>query len=277
MRPISLEYSERPRRRRRWLKRGSAVAVLLLAALASWRWGGTLRHKAGYAYGWRQCSRLDLPADLVVYEEDWTAAAGLLKSPDYHPPPYVLFDTPWCPHPPAGFVPPACYMPRPYAWLGLPVPYAIAFMHNRTTPKGVTRLISIDVEVAALAPDHKAYVCAWTYKWHASGKPGRDRSLYGGYGAGDDNCPIVVKGGSHVTVFAGRADPADASHFTLRYAIDGRQGTIDGWLRDRLEGVYEFTGRAKSEWVDFAVRDGPAFSAPSGQKTDSGTEKTLKR
>jgi hypothetical protein len=38
-------------------------------------------------------------------------------------------------------------------------------------------------------------------------------------------------------IYAGRADPADKSHFTIDYELDGKPGTIDGWLRedDRIE------------------------------------------
>jgi hypothetical protein len=36
--------------------------------------------------------------------------------------------------------------------------------------------------------------------------------------------------------FAGEADAADASHFVLHYRLDGRDGAIDGWLKDdRIE------------------------------------------
>jgi hypothetical protein len=31
-------------------------------------------------------------------------------------------------------------------------------------------------------------------------------------------------------LFAGQADPADESHFTIRYELNGQPGLIDGWL-----------------------------------------------
>src|SRR6202035_5192836 len=39
--------------------------------------------------------------------------------------------------------------------------------------------------------------------------------------------------------YGGQADPKDASHFTIRYSVDGVEGTIDGWLiaDDELAGV----------------------------------------
>jgi hypothetical protein len=48
-------------------------------------------------------------------------------------------------------------------------------------------------------------------------------------------------------LYAGRADPADPSHFTIAYEIDGKPGTIDGYLK--LNGDVEV--------VDVKVRDGP--------------------
>lgn len=46
-------------------------------------------------------------------------------------------------------------------------------------------------------------------------------------------------------LYAGQPDPADASHFTIRYESKGSGGTIDGWLRD-------------GDSVKLQVRDGPA-------------------
>ncbi len=48
-----------------------------------------------------------------------------------------------------------------------------------------------------------------------------------------------------VHLFAGQADVADPSHFTLLYDIDGQPGTIDGWI-----DAYDR--------VRLQVRDGPA-------------------
>jgi hypothetical protein len=52
-----------------------------------------------------------------------------------------------------------------------------------------------------------------------------------------------------VRIFAGQADPADESHFTLTYEVDGHRGLIDGWLDPY-------------DKVRMQVRDGPAVGAP---------------
>jgi len=40
-----------------------------------------------------------------------------------------------------------------------------------------------------------------------------------------------VESETHVKLFAGQPDPADASHFTIRFERDGVEGIIDGYLK----------------------------------------------
>jgi hypothetical protein len=49
------------------------------------------------------------------------------------------------------------------------------------------------------------------------------------FGDGSPNPPLLH-------LFAGQPDPADESHFTIDYEVDGDRGTIDGWLRDSHDG-----------------------------------------
>lgn len=44
--------------------------------------------------------------------------------------------------------------------------------------------------------------------------------------------PVPVDYGSRLRFHAGQADPADPSHFTIAYQLDGKAGTIDGRVRD---------------------------------------------
>jgi hypothetical protein len=193
-----------------------------------------------------------------------------MKLSDYHSARGLLFNPPWYPHPPSGFVPPACYVPPCYGRLGLHAPFdAIAFVHNRTTPAGVTRLISVGVMIGAIAPNHEPFFDGTTYELDSASAPARDHNF-----SSIDNSinkldsHFFVTGGAHLRVFAGQVDPADASHFSLRYAIDDREGTIDGWLRDRLDKKADIWGRDKTEWVEFSVRDGPAASGNWNREID---------
>lgn len=48
--------------------------------------------------------------------------------------------------------------------------------------------------------------------------------------------PQQVDYGNVFRVFAGQPDPADPTHFTIPYEVDGHAGVIDGWLKeDRIE------------------------------------------
>ena len=51
-------------------------------------------------------------------------------------------------------------------------------------------------------------------------------------GPGSDQRPIAVDYGNVLRFYAGQPDPNDASHFTLPYRLDGREGVIDGWIKD---------------------------------------------
>jgi hypothetical protein len=59
---------------------------------------------------------------------------------------------------------------------------------------------------------------------------------------------LTVRMGETLTVFAGQPDPADASHFTMRYRTTSGTGTVDGWLM-------------RDDTVRWAVRDGPIKEA----------------
>jgi len=40
----------------------------------------------------------------------------------------------------------------------------------------------------------------------------------------------------HLRIYAGQADPIDASHFTIRYVEDGKTRMVDGYLEDAETG-----------------------------------------
>ena len=44
--------------------------------------------------------------------------------------------------------------------------------------------------------------------------------------------PVTIDYGHKLRVFTGQPDPADLSHFTIAYQLDGKPGTIDGRVRD---------------------------------------------
>ena len=54
-----------------------------------------------------------------------------------------------------------------------------------------------------------------------------------------ENGRIEVEPGQVMRFFAGQVDPADPSHFTIRYEMNGVVGWFDGWLRDDGNVVLE--------------------------------------
>lgn len=64
-------------------------------------------------------------------------------------------------------------------------------------------------------PDSDPREVRWTWTPPAAGQPEQIRLLDGG----------------HLRLFAGQPDPADPTHFTIRYDFDGRPGTIHGHLK----------------------------------------------
>jgi hypothetical protein len=51
-------------------------------------------------------------------------------------------------------------------------------------------------------------------------------------GSSKNDPPVQIDYGNKLRVMAGQADPSDPSHFTIAYQLDGRGGTIDGWMKD---------------------------------------------
>jgi hypothetical protein len=65
--------------------------------------------------------------------------------------------------------------------------------------------------------------------------------------------PPAIDYGNRLRVFAGQADVKDPSHFTIAYELDGRAGTIDGWVR--------------SSGLELRLREGgPGYDASRGEE-----------
>jgi hypothetical protein len=64
-------------------------------------------------------------------------------------------------------------------------------------------------------------------------------------------------------VFAGQPDPRNASHFTIGYEVDGKPGTIDGWLLKDLTVVLEpREGRIVQQDVNGLRREWDPYADP---------------
>jgi hypothetical protein len=102
-------------------------------------------------------------------------------------------------------------------------------------------------------------------------------------GPATQETPVQVDDGNRLRVYAGQADPVDASHFTIAYQLDGKSGTIDGWAKDagvvlRLREGAPVAPDASSatafdEWWDLtaaAPASQPAAPQPSTRRGGGG-------
>jgi hypothetical protein len=211
---------------------------------------------------WSDYTEYEPPADLVVYEEDPVAARKLLaqgenRFREVHAPQIEwqfrgAFQQPVYQNTPAdvGAVPPFVqHDPNQNR--------STLFVHGLTSPAGNRRLVFLDLHLHVTGTREGARA-GIEYKMLVSRKLGF--RVYNAPGTGGDG-PTQLREGTSFTVrtpgadvvpirwtegvlkedrapgaalrfFAGRADPKDASHFTVDYEYAGVRGTIDGWLTD---------------------------------------------
>ena len=74
----------------------------------------------------------------------------------------------------------------------------------------------------------------------------------------------VIDYGIALRFFAGQIDPGDESHFTIRYQADGRDGVIDGWLKD--DGL-----RLRPREAQWSFESGQAWRLLHGPATKPAT------
>jgi hypothetical protein len=263
---VNLEYSPRTHTtRRRRLRNVVVVTIVLTIAICAFKWGSTAVRRVKFEYAWHKGSTLCLPADQVVYEDNWAASARLLKLPDYRPPSRILFDPPWYPHPPQGFVPPALYAPEflsNFECASAKGSFASVFLHSRVSSRGETAVVGVDAGSAALSPEHAVVVGAFRYvRGPLSATVSGNRF--------DKLVFFSLHRGVSFRIYAGQCDRINASHFTIRFCVDDKEGTMDGWLRDLTPAqdnrfgkgttVVVLTVREKSkvEEMPVTVDDGP--------------------
>jgi len=238
--PLPLQYARATPRWPKRLWRIFFIALLTILALTAWRRGPYLWRQAHILYWQRQCLNFSLPPSTVVYEEDPTAAAILLRQPDYFL--YVLgrgqdFSKPGPIVHAAAFIP-SCWRTfgRPYAFAltaRRANPSAAIFLHERISPAGHHRLICIEYfpgpgpfQPAFIAHedyDSSVFVPAtWTHAPTQVGQRPWAISVFLGFASR----PPLIR------VFAGQIDPNDSAHFTVRYQMWGHEDILDGRLLD---------------------------------------------
>jgi len=158
-----------------------------------------------------------MPPDKIVLAVGTADAPALLSSPDYH----KLWNLPIFADPSTTRFLPAVASNVPQALAQLGAGDVPVFVHGLRAPSHDMRLVSVSLNADYGEPFLTADVSV-------------PASIY--LGSRPYPCPNwgteTARFGRFKTfrIFAGQPDPADSRHFTIRYELDGKSNTIDGWL-----------------------------------------------
>jgi hypothetical protein len=262
-----LPYGRRSALRLRRIWRVALTLLVAVAAIAGINWGPALYRQASYLYWQRQCMKTREPDDRLVFESDPVLAARMVAGDGrYHFPVRTLFERQG---PPRGWGPPAYY--RPSAFERAAIPHSIgvdgvAFLRGIRPPGETERLAVCLIGCGPTEVDGR-YLCVISMSlWAlASWKPG---SVVTG-GRNSSSVLVWVLRGERLRIYAGQLDPADASHVTIPYEINGVRGTIDG--RIAASGIPELTIRdgpaSKRTYDTYRAQDPPPVQSPVEAET----------
>lgn len=234
--PPLLDYAPSVGRWHRWRWRIACLVAILVALYCAVRYGGDTLRQAQCVYWQRQCLNYTAAPDQVVYEEEPTAAARLLAGN-----PLCTRRTSRNPVIAGEPLPPKPAVLRPGCWQSLcdtlttagrptysPLDAAIVFLHERTAPNGERYLVCVDYY-----RDGGAFQPVWIAGFNCTPiavVPGTlthlPRTVPFGYDI--DVISGYPKQPPNTRIYAGQPDPADPSHFTIRYEMWGKEDAIDG-------------------------------------------------
>jgi hypothetical protein len=188
------------------------IRLLIFAAITCAAiWAFRLVQQLHFLYQQHQWMQYTMPLDKVVLADGTPDVPQLLKLPGYHPI--------------AGGAA-AFRAPR---WTCKRSDLSYPFIHARGTAGQPTRLVSV-VAVPNYDQGGGRRLGLFAYaEIPASLNPGSrpvDACAIHGPDSGDLLLPVQ----SSIRIFAGQPDPADQSHFTIRFEHDGKSNVIDGWL-----------------------------------------------
>ena len=142
------------------------------------------------------------------------------------------------------------------------------FIREMRTPGGKRRLVSVDIDRAQRRLGFRSPKVinlsarvvrpgAGMIRPSVASATSHSLQIHGGYAVG------VSGGRTKVRVHAGAQDPADPSHFTFSYEVDGRKEIVDGWLGDDDSVTIELRPRP--------VATPPAPASPASPPTSGGS------
>lgn len=219
----------RPRQWRRsvrfWAPAAALVLTLLLRPIWSpWASEGLYRLEVEY-WEWR-CLTYAPPPDQVVYEDDPVRVAQLLSDPDEYerpirygwPAPNVALRRVHCVERYHELTRRAGT--NRYAYRDTP----IVFLGRRRPADGPARVVRVEYFYPQYIPDDDNPPALRVRVEHPD-------EVLGGWGGGSISFRLAHANGPldetrRVRMFAGQADPHDASRFVIRYEVDGEPGTF---------------------------------------------------
>jgi hypothetical protein len=204
-----------PAHQRRSFRRWLVYAVVAIIVFSGWFWVPRVARRFEVLYYQRLCLAHAAPPTLVAIEPDPAKAKALVALGTHI----------------GGMSGEAAYVFDPLA-AAYNTNGDCVFLHSRRKPTGgevrlvvvdivkindATQLNATSIKPATLVSNARSVAV----KFHAM-PPGPSYPRF-----------------DYPRLYAGQVDPADDSHFTIKYEYSDRSGTIDGWLRDDDSVVLE--------------------------------------
>lgn len=207
--------------RRRTAKRAFALILFLsIGALGTWKFGPLAWHRVSLVNAQRRCLQLQMPPKLVVFDNDPREGLALRYKDDSQ---YYLDSAGpvgWCSQDWMKFI----------ALLEPPGrrPSATLYLGTRNTPAGAARLVVVTAYPDTSAGMPTLLISTTVIEQGTVLAPARQ--LPGAGVTFESRQPLLPN--CRVRYFAGQADAADSSHFTVDYEVNSEQYVLDGYLRD---------------------------------------------
>jgi hypothetical protein len=220
-----LEYGRARPDRRRLLRRVGMVVFGATLVVVAGRYAGEAAARVRLLYWQGKCLAYDPATDFVVYEEGPGAAARIASGGGYVPVAAPLSDAPA-----AAYVPECLSRFVAEAMPSGSVPAGVVplFVHGRQTTDGRTRLVT----VLYWPSDYGGLSMALNLGASAV-EPTRLVGRRRGWGVLIGGCGDTDRRGTKprtLVIYAGQADAADPTRFTIRYVLNGVPGVLRGHL-----------------------------------------------
>jgi hypothetical protein len=210
--PGQLDYAPKPQALRGARARRAAIIIGALIVLAATIWVAPRAYQRWQVIRLqRACAAYTAPPTQVVHETDPAQIPALLASPLNYRGSVATGQ--------AFLIPPV------YGKLVVSQSVGTAFLHERTTPGGERRLVTVDL-YGAMASGKDMSLLGTVLDLSARGNAPRACATLG------DGRTIALQPGDQLRVFAGQPDPSDPSHFTIDSMVNDVRHTLDGWLVD---------------------------------------------